>query len=207
MEKTKLELFKEMVGTKLADIKQLFELPVVEPTVEAAKFVDVKTTDGVVLRISGETVGVGSTVMVVDEAGETPAADASYALEDGTIIAVLGGVISELTPVADEAPVADAPAEMNEVKESIKSITYKYAEIEKKLNETIEANKVAFEKVSKDNELLAAQNKGMFSLIESIAGLPTEEPTQTPKHTTKKGSLAEFRAEVQSIKEARKNNR
>lgn len=207
-EKTKLELFKEMVGTKLADIKQLFELPAPETV---AEFVDVKTSDGAVLRIVGKSPVVGAKCMVIDASGETPAADGEYTLEDGTKIGIKGGEISEVADKAEEAPSGDAPAKMDEalseVQNTIKSITYKYAEIEKKLNDTIEANKISFENVVKENETLKAQNKAMFGLIEAIAGLPVDEPTQTPKQTTGTSRLADFRAEVKAMKAARKELR
>lgn len=209
-EKTKLELFKEMVGTKLADIKQLFEVPVIEPA-PVAEFVDVKTKDGVVIRISGKTPEVGGKCVIIDEKGETPAPDAEYTLEDGTVIKTAGGMIAEVSGGEKTEEPAQMEEDMNKeiegVKESIKSITYKYAEIEKALAAKIEADKVEFAKVIKDNETLKAQNKAMFSVIDAIAGLPVDEPTETPKHTTGTGRLAEFREEVRLMKAERKKLR
>ena len=207
-EKTTLEKFKEVIGDKLKEVKQLFEVPVVEPTpAPAVTFVDVKTNEGAILRIDGGT-QVGSKCTLISAEGETPA-DGAYTLEDGTALVAKAGVIETVTP-GEAKPAADDPNKMNElaeVKDQVKSITYKYAEIEKLIADKDKANAESFEAIKKDNEKLSAQNKAMFALIEQIAGLPAEDPTQTPKTPNKVGRLAEFRAEVKAIREARKESR
>lgn len=207
-EKTKLELFKEVVGNKLADIKQLFDIPA-----PVAEFVDVKTSDGAVLRIDGKAPIVGAKCMVVDAAGANPAPDASYTLEDGSVVEVKGGMIAGIEAGASDTAegATQTPAkmdeEMNQVKESIKSITYKYSEIEKKLAEQSDVNKSAFEKIAKENDLLKSQNKAMYELIEQIAELPADEPTQEPKHTGKQSRFSEFRESVKDMKAQRRKLR
>lgn len=202
-EKTKLELFKELVGTKLSDIKQLFAEEVVP-----VEFTDMKLKDGTIVRVSGG-MKEGAKVMVVSETGEVPAVDGTHELENGTTIEVKDGLIVSVKEVAPEEAASTEPAkmdeEMKEVKDSIKSITYKYAEVEKKLADMVD--KASFDKIVKENEALKAQSKAMFSLVEAIAGLPVDEPIQTPRQTTGKGRLAEFREEVKAMKAARRELR
>ncbi len=212
MEKTKLELFKEIVGNKISDIKQLFEIPAPVATVE---FVDVKTSDGAVLRVDGKAPVVGGKCMIVDATGANPAPDAEYALEDGSTITVVGGVISEVESSAAESTeptdAAKAPAKMDEelakVATDIKSVTIKYAEMEKKFSDSEASNKVAFEKIAKENETLKAQNIAMLGVIEQLADLPIEEPAQAPKNTIGKSRFADLRESVKEIKAERKKLR
>ncbi len=202
MSKSTYEKFKEIVGEKLADVKQLFDMPIIEAIPEAAAaFTDVKTADGMVLRI--EKMEQGAKCTVIGEAGETPA-EGEYTLEDGKVLVVKAGVIESVNEPKEAASVApEEMAETNELKEQVKSITYKYSEIEK----SIEESKKAIEGLKKDNEKLSAQNKAMFSIIENLASLPSEEPTQEPKDQTKIGRLAEFRSEIKEMRKARKENR
>ncbi len=202
MSKSTYEKFKEIVGEKLADVKQLFDMPMAEAAPKAeAEYTDVKTADGVVLRI--EKMEQGAKCTVIGETGETPA-EGEYTLEDGKVLVIKAGIIESVNEPKDAASVTpEEMAETNELKEQVKSITYKYSEIEK----SIEESKKAIEGLKKDNEKLSAQNKAMFSIIENLASLPAEEPTQEPKDKTKSGRLAEFRSEIKEMRKARKENR
>jgi len=198
MEKTLAQKFKEVIGEKAEALKKLFEE--VAPVVEAT-FVDVKTADGVVLRVDGSKAEVGGKCLLVDANGANPAPDASYTLEDGTSITVMGGVISEVSTAAEEAQDATeaqaVPNKMDEelakVQEGVKSITYKYEEV-------LAENKATYAKVEK----LEAQNKAMFALLEQLADMPVEEPTQKPLGA-KKSFLSDLRSEIKEIKSNRKN--
>lgn len=199
MEKTFAQKFKEVLGEKADALKKLFEE--VQPIVESV-FVDVKTADGAVLRIDGAKAEVGGKCLLVDANGANPAPDATYTLEDGTSITVMGGVIAEVSTAKEEAadPVEAVanPSKMDEelakVQEGVKSITYKYEEV-------LAENKATFAKVEK----LEAQNKAMFEILEKLAELPVDEATQTPANAVKKSFLSDFRSELKEIKANRKN--
>lgn len=198
MEKTLAQKFKEVIGEKAEALKKLFEE--VQPVI-VSEFVDVKTADGVVLRVDGAKPEVGGKCMLVDANGANPAPDATYTLEDGTSITVMGGVISEVSTSTEEAVDAEAgvvPNKMDEelakVQEGVKSITYKYEEI-------LAESKATFAKVEK----LEAQNKAMFELIEKLAEMPVDAPTQEPATIKKSSFLADFRKEAKEIKANRKN--
>ena len=78
----------------ISEIKALFEKKDAETT--DIKFVDIKTADGMILRISD--MAVGATVVEINEEGEVPVQNGSYTLEDGTMISVEGGLVTEITP-------------------------------------------------------------------------------------------------------------
>lgn len=75
-------------------------------------FVDVKTTDGRILRVSD--IAVDATVKEITEDGEVEVEDSTFTLEDGTQLVVVGGIVTEVIP-AKQAPAEDAPADVAEV--------------------------------------------------------------------------------------------
>jgi len=77
-------------------IKSLFETEEENNTL----FVDVKTTDSRILRVSD--MAVGATVMEITEEGEVAVEDGEYTLEDGMTIVVMGGLIEEIKEVEEE---------------------------------------------------------------------------------------------------------
>ena len=87
-------------------IKELFAEIDAENVVPMA-FVDVKTDDGRILRISD--LAVDGTVTEITENGEAELEDGNYILEDGVEILVEAGKIVEVKePEAEEAPAEDA---------------------------------------------------------------------------------------------------
>lgn len=122
---TKLELI-ELNKIEDNSMKKLFKLAKM-----ILKLSEVKT-DKATLIYDGE-LEVGTAVFIEAENGEPmPAADGEYVLEDGTVIVVLEGLVSEIRPI--EAPVEEAleeetPAE--EIKDDEKEI--KIAELEAKV--------------------------------------------------------------------------
>ncbi len=111
----------------LEKIKMIFEsnsTEVVAPItdIEAAKFVDVKTDSGRILRITDMT--VGSAVVEITESGEAELEDGSYMLESGVEILVEAGKIAEIKePVAEDAMPDDETTE--EMTETFMDITLK----------------------------------------------------------------------------------
>lgn len=73
--------------------------------------VDIKTTDGTILNYDGE-LAVGIEIFIVDETGKTPAPDGDYPLENGVLVVVADGKVSEIKE--PEAPI-ETPVETPEV--------------------------------------------------------------------------------------------
>jgi GH24 family phage-related lysozyme (muramidase) len=86
----------------ITKIKELFSedesIQKTEAETIDVKFVDVKTVDGMILRVSD--LAVDATVVEINESGEVPVSDGEYTLEDGTMISVAGGLITGITPVS-----------------------------------------------------------------------------------------------------------
>ena len=94
-------------------IKQVKELIFGAETVEAA-FVDVKTSEGIVLRVS--EVKEGEVVTIISEDGEAVSGAAEYVLEDGNTIAVdAEGVIVTITEPSEEEEVVEEQEMSEEV--------------------------------------------------------------------------------------------
>lgn len=79
-------------------IKQLFEEIDV---VDEVKFVDLKSVDGAILRVSD--LAVGASIVEITEDGEVPLEDGEYKLDDGVVLVVEAGVIAEIKEAEAEA--------------------------------------------------------------------------------------------------------
>lgn len=138
-----------------------------QPPAKEKMATDYKTVDGKVLSI--DNLAVGGTV-TIDGA---PAPDGEYALEDGTSITVMSGVIAEVSSAAEEA-----------VPNDMKSLPAKMAAIERRVS----AHEAAFAVVKQDfaaaKATIAKQDeaiKGLLSVVEQLAAMPKEEPAVAPK--------------------------
>lgn len=129
---------------------------------EKVKAAEVTLVDGTVLSVM-PALEVGATVTLLDSEGkEIPAPDGAHELQDGTVIEVAGGVITEVkaiepTPAAAQAEPA-APA-------------FTAADME-----------AAIAPLKAE---LAAQReamKSMFSVVETLAAQPATAPTEPKAH-------------------------
>lgn len=67
------------------------------------KFLDVKDSEGNVLRVAEDELAVGQSVMTITEDGEVPAVEGEYLLEDGqTLVIDAEGVITEIVEAVEE---------------------------------------------------------------------------------------------------------
>lgn len=73
------------------------------------EFVDVKTSDNRILRVSD--LALGGTVKEITPDGEVDLEDGDYTLETGETITVLAGVIEEIATAAEETQDEAAPAD------------------------------------------------------------------------------------------------
>ena len=109
----------------------IFEEDIVE-VVEEAKFLDATSTDGVALKITGETLEVGASVSIVSEDGEEVSGEATYQLEDGTTITVDGegnisDVANEVEPEAEEVEEAAMEEEVvNPLEEKVTNFSLEF---------------------------------------------------------------------------------
>ena len=167
------------------------------------KFVDLKLQDGTVVRISGDQPLANAQISAIDEAGQLiPLPTGNYVAEDGAMIVVADGVITEYTPKDKpaETPAPNANEAMTEEqKATAKTIIESIVKESRFVSETIldEKIKVVNEAIAKTNELfvtLQKENetakaeakteiekqkefsKQLFALVEKLGELPVEKP-------------------------------
>lgn len=101
----------EKKETLLSTLTAFFNSDVIEETKEEQTFIDVKTSEGLVLRV--DELVEGKTVTIITEDGENVSGEAEYVLEDGSTIAVdADGVITSVTaPESEEEKEATQLAE------------------------------------------------------------------------------------------------
>ena len=158
-----------------------------EAEVTEEAFVDVKLTDGSILRYDSDQ--PGTPVFVVTEGGELlPAPDGRHEAEDGTIIVTEGGMLQEIVMPEEEPEVEPefdnkapetgdlAKKEAKKIIESIvKESVFSKEEVEAIINEKFEAveaeNKELKEKLSSIEEF----NEDHFAITKKLASEPSVE--------------------------------
>lgn len=137
---------------------------------QSIKLAEVALKDGSVLIIEGEVPEVGAVANVKAEDGLLPAPNGEHIAEDGTIIVVLDGLVSEII-LPDAAP--EAPAEGDvEMKKMIMAMNAKF---ELRLKDIESKFKSLNGELAVANTKLKAQSKVQsetFSIVEKIAALP-----------------------------------
>ena len=107
-------------------LKENFVIEVKESSIVSVKelFVEAKTLDGQSIKVEGDSVVPGAKVMVVTDAGDVPAPDGQWELEDGSCVYTVNGMVEKVVAaeassspadVAGEAPGVDAPEDGVEV--------------------------------------------------------------------------------------------
>lgn len=189
------------------------------------KFVDAKLNDGVtIIRYDAEKLDIGVPVLAVTEQGAIAIPDGDYTLEDGTMFTIAGGVVSAVTPMEaekaveagkeNEAPTSAQPMTEAKAKSIIESVIKEshftkdeinamFAE-SVKVKETFATQKVESDKKVSDLEAeISTQKetiKSMFSLLEQIAGEPSDKPTEQTKQAFNiKDFKKAYREDLQNI--------
>jgi hypothetical protein len=150
-------------------------------TTTGQTFVDAKLIDGTIIRY--ESLEVGMPLMVIDEAGnELPAPDGEHELEDGTMVTVEAGIITEVASKEEEAPEAEMPEEMP-IEQPMAAAEIVSKEDFETLKSEVADLKTKFEEFSKTNETLSADNVAMkeivketFAIVEKLAKVPSDNP-------------------------------
>ena len=170
-----------------------------EPTTEQT-FIDAKLVDGTIVRY--ESLEVGLPLMVIDEAGnELPAPDGEHELEDGTMLTVEGGIITEVATKEEEAPeVEEAPIEQPMA--AVETVSKEDFET---LKSEVDNLKTRFEEFTKTNETLTADNvalkeivKETFSIVEKLAKVPSDNPVSVRSNNPFKKTISREQ-ELESI--------
>lgn len=207
---------KEKITAKLAEIKKVvFE----DETPEEKTFVDAKTAAGDILKIE-PSIEVAASVMVLTEDGEeAPAPDGSYELEDGTVITVESGIVSEvvpieapadeapeemsadpLAPIVDEAPTATPAFDLEALQEQI--INKLNVSITEKIEKLRFAKTEEVEKLISENDKLKEGFKSALDLIEDLSNAEAETPnTKVTKQPFKRSN---GRLTIKELKELTK---
>jgi len=152
---------------------------------EEVKFGQATLADGVtVVTFPEDAPMVGEPINIVVEGNEMPAPDGEHALADGTVIVVVGGVVTEVRPVApaEEAPAAPAEAPAEAMSEE----TEVSAPVKRLIESTIKESIFAIEESYKSQvEALKAQLAEKDEIIEKIAeniakfsAQPSAKPTE-----------------------------
>lgn len=151
-------------------IEKVKELLFTEEEVVEQNFLDVKTSEGVVLRVS--ELSEGAEVMIISEDGENISGAAEYTLEDGTVVVVSeDGKITSVTEASEEDEVVEVEEEMEqEVVEDVNPLDDRIAKLEKGIEDIL----------SKFSEMSAK--------VEEFAALPADEEVVVGKKEFKKQS-------------------
>lgn len=150
---------------------------------EEMKFVDLKTKDGLILRV--ENLEPEMTIQEVTEDGLVNLEDKTYELEDGLQLVVEGGVIKEIiepeeteeieeTEVEEEMEVTDYSADINELKSEIATLKEMISKFEL-ISTQLEELKQVKGDLEKSNEKFESLNLEFSEFKKS----PTAKPIET----------------------------
>jgi hypothetical protein len=185
------ESIKQILGEeKLTALKVLLKFS------EEKKFKDAKLKDGTVIRYEGETPAAGMEMYVITADGQTPAPDGNHEMEDGTVIVVEGGKITEVLPTAEknEEPMND----MKTLQESVSVLMEQVKEIEKiKADFVVMSEFMNSVKTQMENQ--EKFSKEVFTALEKLSGLPSEEPANPPKD--KFGKVKSLKEDIKGWRE------
>lgn len=113
------------------------------------KFIEAKTTDGMMLKTSSESWAVGADVILVNAEGQESPAEGEYTLDNGTVIKCMGGKVTEIVESEAELTEPEAEAMRKLFSKLLKPMEDKIAELEIKLSKIPAAPAAT---VSTDNE-------------------------------------------------------
>lgn len=172
------EMFSEEVKTskEVVETKESFDNEEVNTDTKEESFLDVATDEGVMVRIS-EPVEVGSTVEVLDEAGEVvgPAPDGEHLVEGIKVITEAGLIVEIIQPEVEEEVVEE------EVEASKEEVSFATEESVSELSKKV----VNLEAIVKES------NEVMLKLVESFSKFSKEPIKDSTKTETKFSSDSE----------------
>lgn len=130
------------------------------------KMISAKLKDGGEIKTTAESWAVGVPVMGADG---NPAPDGEYVLEDGTVVTVAGGALSEI-----EAP---EPSDMTaeEMAEALEVIAAEQESVIETLTEEKENLAGENEQLKNEKTAMAAQIKDLEAKVKSLSKLPADK--------------------------------
>lgn len=135
------------------------------------KFADVKLKDGSVIVVEGDAPAVGAAVQVVSDGGNIPAPDGEYELEDGVILVIASGKITEIKPIEPK----EEPMASDDFGVQIKALSDRVTALEEALKTSdakiVEASKVIEAQKTELKKQFEIQSE-TFKLVEILANLP-----------------------------------
>lgn len=162
----------------------------------AQNFKDMKLEDGTIIRYEGDMPEKGMPIFVLNEAGEQlPLPDGEYLNpEDGSVIIVMGGIISdvkakeaEVEAPAEEAVMSEAkPMGEADVKRIVESIVKETIFSKEEIESFTNTLKAENESLKKDLEIQKELLKETFAIVEKIASSPSEPSKHEKKDGFKK---------------------
>ena len=159
------------IKDKLAAIKKIL---FGEPAPVAPQKLDkeYKLEDGTPIMISD--LNKGGAVMI----NNAPAPDGSYELEDGTMLSVAGGVITDILPAKEAAPAAPGAPPATDFSQKFTAIEGKFAEYEQKFAGY--EKRIAQAEATINNQ--KAINQQLFEIVEKMADVPVADPIEPVKN-------------------------
>ena len=147
-------------------VKKLVELFSTEQVEETMEFMDIKTIDGRILRVS--EMAVDKSITEITEEGEIALEDGEYTMEDGLVVSVMDGMIKEISTPEEEIVEDEVIVE------------------EEMTEEVIE------EEVDMDFENLMSEIKSMIDEVKSLSSLKEEFNSLKEENETLKTKVEEF---------------
>ena len=152
----------------IKEVKKLFNF-----NEEELSFLDVKTSDGLVLRVA--KLEEGEVVTLISEDGENVSGEAEYTLEDGTMLVVdAEGTITAITVEEDEVE-----EEMSEVENEVNPLEGRIANLE----EGIEKVLSMFSAQIEESEAKDVIVKELTEKVEAFSKAPADEEIVVKKKT------------------------
>lgn len=179
------EAVKKIVGVDgyKALVKAAFETEEVKEE-EKVEMAEATLADGTI--IAYDKLEEGGQVMVITEAGPVPAPDGTHELTDGTIVDVMGGII---TAVGRSEEMAGEGVAEGEVEHPEETTAIDMTAIEKMMEDGLEAlykrimsekEKMAEEEVEEEEEIkeeMAAMRKGFSTMVDLVEHIMENQPT------------------------------
>ena len=191
---------KELIAKNLPAIKKMLFGEEIKMEANEAKL-----SDGItIVKWDGELI-VGTPIMVVSEAGLTPAPDGSHELEDGRKIEVMDGLVTSIETKEEEKEEEEViEVEMKAV-DFTKEIEALKADFESKI--TAQKESFAAVELSQKETIASLQEsfKLMFEVVEALAGEPQKvEEVKPDSKTIKKENFFNKLEEISKNLEIKK---
>jgi len=197
MKKNIIEKLKQVFAdSKVEDVNLEAEATEVVAEVESEvteeiKFVEVKTTEGRILR--ADDIAVDQAIVEITEEGEVALEDGEYTMEDENILVVVGGIITDILVKEDEDEEEAAPTEEEAPAEEV--VVEEMSAEEAQLFSDISAMVLDFNSIKVELAELKAENEALVARVNKFAGEPSAESTNTTvvfKNETKEDKLKFF---------------